>query len=57
VLHSVYFTRRHAKSIVALLLTFAAGNIDIVGYLAIYKILTAHMTGDTVHLLETRAFL
>jgi uncharacterized membrane protein YoaK (UPF0700 family) len=43
VLHSVHFTRRHAKSIVALLLTFAAGNVDIVGYLAIYKIFTAHM--------------
>ncbi len=51
-LQAVHFTRRHAKSIVALLLTFAAGNVDIVGYLAIYKIFTAHMTGDTVHLAE-----
>lgn len=48
----LHFTRRRAKSIIALLLTFAAGNVDIVCYLAIYKIFTAHMTGNTVHLAE-----
>lgn len=34
----------------ALLLTFAAGAVDIVGYLTVYRTFTAHMTGDTVHL-------
>jgi uncharacterized membrane protein YoaK (UPF0700 family) len=38
------------KSAIALLLTFAAGCVDIVGYLAIYQIFTANMTGATVHL-------
>ena len=35
---------------VALLLTFAAGCVDIIGYLAIYHTFTAHMTGTTVRL-------
>ena len=51
-LQLVHFTRRRAKSIVALLLTFAAGSVDMVCYIAIYKIFTAHMTGNTVHLAE-----
>lgn len=51
-LRLVHLTRRHTKSIVALLLTFAAGSVDVAGYLAIYRIFTAHMTGDTVHLAE-----
>ena len=34
------------------MLTFAAGCVDIVGYLTVYKIFTAHMTGDTVHLAQ-----
>ena len=38
------------KATVALVLTFAAGCVDIVGYLVVYKIFTSHMTGDTVHL-------
>lgn len=38
------------KRILALLLTFAAGVVDIVGYLALYHTFTAHMTGTTVHL-------
>lgn len=38
------------KSAVALLLTFAAGCVDIVGYLAIYQLFTANMTGATVRL-------
>lgn len=41
---------RHTKRAVALLLTFAAGFVDIVGFLTIYQTFTAHMTGTTVHL-------
>ncbi|HZP62027.1 MAG TPA: YoaK family protein [Terriglobales bacterium] len=41
---------QRAKSAVALLLTFVAGVVDIVGYLGIYHIFTAHLTGTTVHL-------
>lgn len=32
------------------MLTFAAGCVDIVGYLALYHTFTAHMTGVTVHI-------
>ena len=38
------------KLAVALLLTFVAGFVDIVGYLAVYHLFTANMTGTTVHL-------
>lgn len=38
------------KRVFALLLTFAAGVVDIVGYLSLYHTFTAHMTGTTVHL-------
>ena len=38
------------KSAIAVLLTFAAGCVDIVGYLSAYHTFTAHMTGNTVHL-------
>ena len=38
------------KSAVAIVLTFAAGCVDIVGYLSAYHTFTAHMTGNTVHL-------
>ncbi len=41
---------RLVKKAVALMLTFAAGGVDIVGYLTVYHTFTAHMTGDTVHL-------
>lgn len=34
------------------MLTFAAGFVDIVGLLAIYKVFTAHMTGTTARLGE-----
>ncbi|HUC28906.1 MAG TPA: YoaK family protein [Candidatus Acidoferrum sp.] len=37
------------KALVALLLTFAAGIVDIVGYISVYHIFVAHMTGATVH--------
>ncbi len=39
-----------AKIAVALMLTFAAGEVDIVGFLSLYPTFTAHMTGVTVHL-------
>jgi uncharacterized membrane protein YoaK (UPF0700 family) len=32
------------------MLTFSAGMVDIVGYIALYHWFVAHMTGDTVHL-------
>lgn len=43
---------RHTRSkkIMALVLTFSAGWIDIVGYLAIYHRFAANMTGNTIHL-------
>ncbi len=40
------------KAGVALALTFAAGCVDIVGFLSLYQTFTAHMTGVTVHLGE-----
>jgi uncharacterized membrane protein YoaK (UPF0700 family) len=44
--------QRHTltKSAIALLLTFAAGIVDIIGYVTVYHTFTAHMTGTTVHL-------
>lgn len=45
-------THERTKMAVALLLTFVAGCVDIIGYLSLYHTFTAHMTGDTVHLGE-----
>lgn len=42
--------RNWAKGVVALLLTFAAGFVDITGFMSLYHTFTAHMTGLTVHL-------
>lgn len=42
--------RNKVKVAVAFLLTFVAGFVDIVGYIAVYHLFTANMTGDTVHL-------
>ena len=44
--------KRTSKYAVALLLTFGAGLVDIVGYITLFGIFTAHMTGNTVHLAE-----
>jgi uncharacterized membrane protein YoaK (UPF0700 family) len=38
------------KVAMALLLTFVAGFVDVVGYIAVYHLFTANMTGNTVHL-------
>lgn len=47
---SVQRRRNESKSVVALLLTFSAGMVDIVGYISVYHWFLAHMTGNTVHL-------
>jgi uncharacterized membrane protein YoaK (UPF0700 family) len=39
-----------SKAAVALLLTFLAGYVDVVGYVALFHVFTANMTGNTVHL-------
>jgi uncharacterized membrane protein YoaK (UPF0700 family) len=53
ILSTLTNTRHHrTKSMVALVMTFAAGLVDVVGVLTIYKLFTAHMTGTTVHLGE-----
>lgn len=38
------------KIAVALVLTFVSGLVDIVGFLGLYRLFTAHVTGTTVHL-------
>ncbi|HTS09073.1 MAG TPA: YoaK family protein [Candidatus Eisenbacteria bacterium] len=38
------------KAVIAILLTFTAGIVDIVGYMTVYHLFVAHMTGATVHL-------
>jgi uncharacterized membrane protein YoaK (UPF0700 family) len=38
------------KIVIALILTFVSGLVDIVGYLGIFRFFTAHMTGTTVQL-------
>lgn len=45
------------KATVALLLTFVAGSVDVAGYLILYHVFTAHVSGDTAHLgLDLPAF-
>jgi uncharacterized membrane protein YoaK (UPF0700 family) len=39
-----------AKAAVALFLTFASGNVDILGFVGIYQLFTAHITGSSVEL-------
>ena len=45
-----FFEKYRIKIAVAFLLTFASGLVDIVGYLGIFRLFTAHMTGTTVQL-------
>jgi uncharacterized membrane protein YoaK (UPF0700 family) len=43
-------SKRKAKVAVALVLTFVSGLVDIVGFLGVFRLFTAHLTGTTVHL-------
>ena len=45
-------SRTRIKAVVALSLAFAAGCVDIIGYMSFGHVFTAHMTGTTVHLGE-----
>ncbi len=38
------------KSAIALLLTFVAGSVDVIGYLTLHHVFTAHVSGTTAHL-------
>ena len=40
--------RRHERDVMLLILTWAAGNIDAIGYLGLGRVFTANMTGNTV---------
>jgi uncharacterized membrane protein YoaK (UPF0700 family) len=40
--------RRHERDLSLLALTWAAGNIDAIGYLGLGRVFTANMTGNTV---------
>lgn len=39
-----------SKSTVALLLTFVAGSVDVIGFLTLHHVFTAHVSGTTAHL-------
>jgi uncharacterized membrane protein YoaK (UPF0700 family) len=52
----IWSSRARVKAAVALLLTFVAGYVDIVGYLALYQVFTANMTGNTVHFAHNIVF-
>jgi uncharacterized membrane protein YoaK (UPF0700 family) len=43
-------SRTGIKALVALILAFSAGCVDIVGFISFGHVFTAHMTGTTVHL-------
>ncbi|MGH9716364.1 MAG: YoaK family protein [Candidatus Acidiferrales bacterium] len=42
--------KHKSKIVVALILTFSSGMVDIVAFLGIFPLFTAHLTGTTVHL-------
>lgn len=48
-MHAPASASRTSKYAVALILTYAAAFVDIVGFLSVYRLFTAHMTGTTVH--------
>jgi uncharacterized membrane protein YoaK (UPF0700 family) len=43
-------SHRYTKDLVALVLAFVAGSVDIIGYISFGGMFTAHLTGDTVHM-------
>lgn len=45
-----FFGQHGPKIVVALILTFVSGLVDIVGYLGVFHFFTAHLTGTTVQL-------
>ena len=45
-----FFSRHAPKMMVAVVLTFSSGIVDIIGYLGVYQLFTAHLTGTTVQL-------
>ncbi len=45
----IWSSQNRTKAAVALMLTFVAGYVDVVGFLALYQVFTANMTGNTVH--------
>jgi uncharacterized membrane protein YoaK (UPF0700 family) len=45
-----FFARYKSKIAVALVLTFVSGLVDVVGYVGIFHLFAAHVTGTTVHL-------
>lgn len=45
-----FFQQHRLKILVALILTFVSGLVDIVGYLGTFHFFTAHLTGTTVQL-------
>jgi uncharacterized membrane protein YoaK (UPF0700 family) len=48
--NSSFFRDYGPKLAVALVLTFASGFVDIVGYMGVFRFFTAHLTGTTVQL-------
>src|SRR5579884_4388617 len=45
-----FWRGNRTKIVIALILTFASGLVDVVGYVGIYHLFSAHVTGTTVHL-------
>ncbi len=53
--HGDSLAKHKPKIAVALILTFASGLVDIVGYTGVFHLFTAHVTGTTVHFGESLA--
>ena len=47
---SHFFAKHKSKITAALILTFSSGMVDIIAFLGIYPLFTAHVTGTTVHM-------
>lgn len=48
--HATFLRHYGPKLILALILTFTSGVVDIVGYVGVFHLFTAHLTGATVQL-------